>query len=247
MTKKSAVMVLAALASVACTVHQTEEPALTGPSTFVVAPSADPPTAKFTMSATGNEAIVGEAVLFDATKSCPGREFDENFCQPSSSTISRYYWDFGDRTTGSGATVAHTYSVARPYAVTLTVTNDRALTSLPKTDTITIKQSTPPIADFTFVPTAPVAPATVVFTETSKAVAGRTNVRFDWTFHDGTVSSGPTARHDYPTDGAFAVLLTVIDDIGQSQTVVKQVPVAKAGSTSTSLAPSGNVISQPNR
>jgi PKD repeat protein len=71
------------------------------------------------------------------------RTDDVVFFNASSSTLSNstYKWDFGDGSEGSGIAPTHSYSDARTYTVTLTVTNDlgqRATTS----KTVTV--STPP-------------------------------------------------------------------------------------------------------
>ncbi|MDF7798608.1 PKD domain-containing protein [Pontiellaceae bacterium B1224] len=42
----------------------------------------------------------------------------------SSGSITNYYWDFGDGTTGEGISVAHSYTETNIYTVTLTVTDD---------------------------------------------------------------------------------------------------------------------------
>lgn len=58
----------------------------------------------------GNE---DEIVVFDGTQS-----------SDSDGTISEYIWDFGDDTTGSGATITHSYDQPGSYLVTLTVTDN---------------------------------------------------------------------------------------------------------------------------
>src|SRR5207253_715805 len=60
----------------------------------------------------------GTPAAFDGTSSTPG-----------SGTIASYEWDFGDGTTGSGGHPSHTYAVAGPYHVTLTVTNTNGASS----------------------------------------------------------------------------------------------------------------------
>jgi chitodextrinase len=50
--------------------------------------------------------------------------FDGSGSLDQDGDIERYQWDFGDGTTGSGATTKHTYSAAGTYNVTLTVTDE---------------------------------------------------------------------------------------------------------------------------
>jgi hypothetical protein len=196
----------------------------------VILPPADTPTARFNVSP--DPPAVGQPILFDATPSCPGPAADANNCQPSSSTISRFEWDFGDGTTASGATVSHSYSTARSYAVTLTVTNDRGVAAS-RTRTVELAPSTPPSASFVFSPTDPRPLDTVIFTETSRPVPGRTNVTFEWNFGDpdkpnGGEARGSTARNSYTREGSFVVTLTITDDLGQRAVATQTVAVKAA-------------------
>ena len=83
-----------------------------------------------TVEVTGNDAPVAEMqyeagcglaplqASFDASRSY---DFDGN--------IATYSWNFGDGTTGTGPTVAHTYNSAGTFPVVLTVTDTLGLTS----------------------------------------------------------------------------------------------------------------------
>jgi PKD repeat protein len=246
MTKTLAVMLAAAVVSIACTVHKTQEPGLVGPSTFAVVPPVDVPTARFTVSP-ADEPVVGQPVLFDARSSCPGPELDEINCRPSLNTISRFVWDFGDGTYGSGPTPTHTFSTPRSYAVTLTVTNDRGLTGLPFPRIVELVESKPPSASFVFSPTAPQPGDTVSFTETSESVSGRKNVLFEWNFGDpnspDNEAIGNTVSHSYADAGSFVVALIVTDDLGQRSVAATTVVVKAAATTGTGLAPSVSIRS----
>jgi parallel beta-helix repeat protein len=59
------------------------------------------------------QGMVDENIVFDGSQS-----------SDSDGEIEEYVWDFGDDTTGSGATITHSYSEAGSYLVTLTVTDN---------------------------------------------------------------------------------------------------------------------------
>jgi PKD repeat protein len=50
--------------------------------------------------------------------------FDGTASRPAVGDIVRYYWDFGDGTTATGAVVQHTYTYANRFVVTLSVTDE---------------------------------------------------------------------------------------------------------------------------
>ncbi|WP_247042133.1 PKD domain-containing protein [Arthrobacter rhizosphaerae] len=70
-----------------------------------------PPTASFTVSATGLTASVNGSASSDPN-----------------GTISSYAWNFGDGQTGSGVSTSHTYAAAGTYTITLTVTDNAGAT-----------------------------------------------------------------------------------------------------------------------
>jgi PKD repeat protein len=157
---------------------------------------------------------VNQAVNFNASTSrpAPGR------------TIRSFEWNFGDGTTGNGATVQHAYTAAGTYTVLLTVTDDvgRVATG---TTTVTVATGNP-TADFTFSPSTPTTAQTVSFNGASSTGAnGRQIVSYAWDFGDNGTANGQTASHRFTSAGTFTVRLTVVDDLGRTSFTTKSVTV----------------------
>jgi PKD repeat protein len=85
-------------------------------STITVSGANQTPAASFTATPTTGTAPL--VVSFNGASSS----------DPDGS-ISSYAWSFGDGTTGSGATISHTYNTAGTYTATLTVTDNRGATN----------------------------------------------------------------------------------------------------------------------
>jgi PKD repeat protein len=62
--------------------------------------------------------------------------FDGSRSTANGGQIASYAWNFGDGTTGSGATVSHAYTRAGLYSVTLTVTDNRGQNAMASRDVI---------------------------------------------------------------------------------------------------------------
>jgi PKD repeat protein len=217
--RSSVAVAVALLAGAACTVHQSETPALTGPSSFggtVVTP-VEAPTPVFTETPTPVNFNI--PVTFDASTSCGGK-MSLGVCS-NSSVITKYAWDFGDGSTGAGKTTAHTFrsstQPATTFNVTLTLTNDQSI-SASVTKALVVGASPAPSASFVASPTAPVVGQTAFFdANASRAAAGHSIVEWDWDFGDGVIASGsslPLTTHTYSIPATYVIVLKVVDEVG---------------------------------
>lgn len=144
----------------------------------------------------------------------------------SDGQVVSYDWNFGDGSTGSGATTTHSYNSPGNYTITLVVTDDQGnVGTCSGSVTVTAPTVT---CGFTFSPTTVVAGSVVNFdASTSTATGGRIN-RYSWTFGDGSSGSGRTVQHIYATANTYVVNLTLFDNGGGrtacSQTITVNAP-----------------------
>ena len=127
----------------------------------------------------------------------------------SDGTIASYAWNFGDGTTGTGATANHTYAAAGTYTVRLTVTDDRGGTA---TTTAAGHGGREPGADGVLHP-HPGLPRPRRSTPPASSDPEGPITSYAWNFGDG--SDGVRARrHNTPTRaaGTYTVTLTVTDN-----------------------------------
>jgi PKD repeat protein len=171
--------------------------------------------------------ITGAPVAFDGTGST------------DDGAIVTYDWNFGDGTVvlDAGATPSHAYTtdIGSPFTVTLTVTDDGALSNAVAT-TATIALNSLPTAN----PGGPYNGSTgaaIAFDGTLSSDSDGTIVSYAWDFGDTNSGTGATPSHTYATDGVYAVTLTVTDNssgasapVGTTATIAiaNEAPVAEA-------------------
>ena len=136
-----------------------------------------------------------------------------------------YAWDFGDGTTGTGATVTHAYASPSTHTVTLTVADAFARTAT-AARSVTVVTGGTPTASFTVSPVSPNLGDTVFFNASaSTAPSGRSIVSYDWTFGDGGAATGTTVSHVFGVAATYSVTLTVTDDRGATGSTTSMVVV----------------------
>jgi len=84
----------------------------------------------------------------------------------------------------------------------------------------------PPVAYFTYKPTAPYVGDTVEFNASDSYDPDGTIVSYSWDFGDGNYSAGVTTTHIYTEADTYIVTLTVIDDDDHPNTTMADVTVS---------------------
>jgi len=150
------------------------------------------------------------------------------FTDKSTNSPTSWSWIFGDGSTSTSKSPAHTYSKAGKYNVKLTVKNAAGSSTKTITNYITVKTvPVKPVAAFSAKPISGNAPLKVQFTDKST----NSPTSWSWTFGDGSTSTSKNPAHTYTKAGKYTVKLTVKNAAGSStKTIanyitVKTVPV----------------------
>lgn len=125
-------------------------------------------------------------------------------------TITGYYWDFGDGTTSTSASNVHYFPGSGTYPVCLTVYALNGIDTCQTTicDTLTVScDSCDLLVDFNgnFSPDS----CKVDFTDFTITGSGTQIISWQWTFGDGGTSSQQNPTHFYAGSGIYGVTLTV--------------------------------------
>ncbi len=147
---------------------------------------------------------------------------------PAGVTLS-YAWTFGDGTTGTGITAAHTYTVIGTYLATLTVSGSNG-TSNSKTVTITASDNNlPPVAVASATPLSGLSPLLVTFDASLSTDPNGDVLTYAWTFGDGTSGTGAKPTHTYSAAGIFTATVAVSDGRGGSAQATVKITVTTPG------------------
>lgn len=151
-------------------------------------------------------------------------------------TIASYAWNFGDSSTGTGATPSHTYTGVGTYTVSLTVTDNGGLTNT-VTTTASISTSSGPQAPVARPggPYSGAVNASVSFNGSASTDADGRIVSYDWNFGDNGTASGAQVMHAYAAAGTYTATLTVTDDTGLTAHSTATVTIAAPTSDGETL------------
>lgn len=128
--------------------------------------------------------------------------------------VDSYQWNFGDNTSGSGPTPAHTYITAGTYTVTLTVTDNGGLTTS-GTTTATIYPATNklPVANIAG-PYSAITGTTTQFSASGSFDPDGSIAQYKWDFAGLGTGTGATPTFTFTQTGTHLVSLTVTDNVG---------------------------------
>ncbi len=140
--------------------------------------------------------------------------------------IVSYAWTFGDGTTGTGATPAHTYAAAGAYPVTLTVTDGGGLSgAVTRTVTLTGSTNQAPIAAWT-VSCLPAPAHSCTVNGTGSRDPDGSIVGYRWTNAAGTtLSTLATFTRTFSKSTTVTWTLTVTDNGGKTGKLTKSFTV----------------------
>ncbi|MFC2107551.1 PKD domain-containing protein, partial [Bacteroidota bacterium] len=151
-------------------------------------------------------------------------QFQDLSTSNGGTTISSWYWDFGDPSSPNNYSTlqhpAHMFTSAGPYTVTEIISNTSGCV-----DTITksINISQGPPVDFYYDAICYNEPA--YFYIDSTVVNWAMTTSYQWDFGDGTFSNIPNPIHIFNTTGLFDVVLSIEDTNGCENNITHTVDV----------------------
>ena len=139
-------------------------------------------------------------------------------------------WDFGDGTSSTQTSPAHSYGAAGTYTVRLTVTDDGALTNYVEHQITVVNRA--PTAGFTM--NSVVQPGQDLGLDNISSDMDGSVVGAEWDFGDGSTSTAAEPAKSYTTPGTYNVSLKAIDNNGSYSTLTLPVRV--------NAAPQGQIL-----
>lgn len=148
---------------------------------------------------------------------------DGSFSFSEQGRIVEYIWDFGDGTRGFGPIVSHIYRRGGTYRVTLTVYDEQGLRSSREAQ-VNIKFPKPK-PTFSLPVLVPSVHEPIRFDASASTSPNGRIVQYLWNFGDGAYGEGVVVEHAYKVGGTYVVTLTVVDEVGETESISKTLQV----------------------
>ncbi|MEO0900085.1 MAG: PKD domain-containing protein [Bacteroidota bacterium] len=147
-----------------------------------------------------------------SNQECPGTNISFIDQSIPDTTISSWYWDFGDGTSSTAQNPVHFYAVGGNYTISLTVTNIFGCShTMTRTNYVDILQG--PQSIFTPSDLEGCAPFSASFVDNSIGTSSPV-VSWAWDFGDGNTSTARNTANTFQNPGVYSVSLTVTDNNG---------------------------------
>jgi len=140
-----------------------------------------------------------------------------------------YTWNFGDGTTGTGASTTHQYSEAGLYNVTVTARN--GVGSQTATTEVEVYESIQGLQAFSDSPTILGSNTTL-----SATVASGGEVTYTWQLGDNTTATGAVIEHLYTTPGSYTATVVASNNFGA---ITKTIAISIAGLSDLAISKTG--------
>jgi gliding motility-associated-like protein len=200
------------------TIQNTTPHTYTSPGIYTVTLVVSNTSTGCTDSTTQTVSISDQILGFNQTNTTGCIDLNVGFTDTSwvNSSITSWYWDFGDGGTSTNQNPSHTYTIAGIYDVTLIITDALGcVDTLTKTNWIDAIEN--PVADFIADTTYGCAPLQVNFTDLSTGV--NPILSWSWNFGDGGTDTLQNPAYTYIGRGVFNVTLIVTDNFGCADTL----------------------------
>jgi len=164
---------------------------------------------------------------------CGTQNIQFNDQSVSATTITDWFWSFGDGATSTIQNPTHLYSSPGTYSVSLVVTDINGCSNtFSQNNIITVTNQVVSAGFTSSAPTSCTSPHTVNFTNQSTG----TGLSYLWNFGDGTTSTQANPSHQYNSLGNYTVTLTVSNNQGCTNTFTQTNYVQIANSFTSSFS-----------
>lgn len=177
----------------------------------------------------------GPVVNFSAPDNCRGTSV--SFINSTTGADAGYLWSFGDASSSSATSPAHTYSSSAVFQATLTASNSAGCQNFL---TKPIKIYSLPVPDFSVgLPPFSCSNSLTPFQNNTPPLTDSNITSWSWQFNDvsGGTSSQQNPGYTFTTSGNFNVALTATSNAGCSASITKSIAIAPSPSANFSQGP----------